>query len=747
MTDYPHLQFSQVAAAKDTNAAVSLVENARTRGTFPVWAWAASTARAITATAHRRTTSSRGRPTPTTGSLIGTTRTPSACWPPLPALCASAPQIAPSAAAPSAYRPRSRSADGPTVNATRGTCSGSSASPTSGRWPMRTTRRSTTSTWRPVMRRRRRQRWWLQLGRTLQEEGLPPHHLLPPPVGQPVWFWWSAAIACWAPASTWSALWLSFTSLTLSAFSKRTRTCSTAGTASTATASASIWASPLTWAHLVTASPTSAITSGVGGSSPGFLLNFSQIIFSQNLIKPPFTHLSGKTLKDVHYNQNRRNYAGEVQISLKMVRIDKDPLGYGPYSFRKSRRRCAWDSVLSWQSITITVSLLVLFVVGFFALCVCSNSNCSSEEGHSVNWCLCCLCCCRCCRRRRRGPLPSRPLVERTQPPNRPSAGHGNHSAYRSHAPPPPPPPPAPPSSSMSSSRNANTYSRKPTFSTTSYSYDGNGSNPTGQSSSAMSTALETDDESANNNTNGTLGGRSAAATVAALQLAQFPLQSNHSNRKLQSVGKLLNAACFLTYRNDNFFNGKTKRTVALHSTGSFFCSPSTVVCYNDRKIHQQKLLPFCFISTAGTTCQQMEWIQCQKLLQELFKNCQWFKSPTNNFEHKQFFPSSLTLNTIGNHQQNEPKRSTDLTAPELLYLYFFYCQLRTWQVTLGQRCPPSAVNRDLFPQCASKSAKLVTCRSAAYHHTASFDQLLPSLWTNTHTHTHLFTHKHTLTP
>ena len=190
----------------------------------------------------------------------------------------------------------------------------------------------------------------------------------------------------------------------------------------------------------------------------------------------------------MHYNQNRRYYAGEVQISLKMIRLDKDPIGSPPYAFRKTRRRCAWDSVLSWQSLTIMGSIVIILIVVFFGLCVCSNSSCH-DESHS-NWC--CLFC-ACCRRRRRA-LPSRPLMDPGNSQNQTQMNNHNHHAYSNHTRHAPPPPPPPPPSSMNSSRNQTTYSRKPTFSTASYSYDGNGSNPTGQSSSAMSTALETDD-------------------------------------------------------------------------------------------------------------------------------------------------------------------------------------------------------------------------------------------------------------
>lgn len=106
----------------------------------------------------------------------------------------------------------------------------------------------------------------------------------------------------------------------------------------------------------------------------------------------------------MHYNYNRRYFAGEADISLKMVRIDRDPLGGPPFAFRKNRRRCAWDTIFSWQSITITFSIIFLFIVGFFALCVCSNSTCHDEYGNNTTGCECSklFCCCCCCRRRKR---------------------------------------------------------------------------------------------------------------------------------------------------------------------------------------------------------------------------------------------------------------------------------------------------------------------------------------------------------
>nr|XP_046919131.1 uncharacterized protein LOC124499288 [Dermatophagoides farinae] len=219
-------------------------------------------------------------------------------------------------------------------------------------------------------------------------------------------------------------------------------------------------------------------------------------------------HIWSKTLRDVHYNQNKRRYAGEVQISLKWVRIDKDPLGVAPYSFRRARRKCVWDTIFGWQSLTIMGSLLIFFIIGFFGLCVCSNSSCHDDETGewTNNWC-CMLCCCfSCCRRRssrfRSGSLNTQRIVQYEHTPNttRLECNHHQHHRHHHHhhhhrGPPPPPPPP---SSSTSLLTNTSSHpnhigcgQRKPTFSN-SYSYEGTGSNPTQQSSSsAMSTAID----------------------------------------------------------------------------------------------------------------------------------------------------------------------------------------------------------------------------------------------------------------
>lgn len=412
----------------------------------------------------------------------------------------------------------------------------------------------------------------------------------------------------------------------------------------------------------------------------------------------------------MHYNQNRRYYAGEVQISLKTVRIDKDPLGLPPYSFRKSRRRCAWDSVLSWQSISITLTLLLLFVIGFFALCVCSNSNCSSDDAaNSINWCLCFFCC-RCCRRRRRA-LPSRPLVPNSQPPNRPTQNHSNHSNYRSHAPPPPPPPPAPPSSSMSSSRNANTYSRKPTFSTTSYSYDGNGSNPTGQSSSAMSTALETDDESVN-------GGSSPAGDTKHVTL-------------LQNVGDDKEKSVQLIVKEKRSFY-ETALAETPHSIGDSF---SLLTMIERKREQQQQKLQFYFISTTKQTCQQpIQWHLREGRLLQLLK-CQWFrKTFFSQIEHEFLKTTpiftklnSLSLSTNQTVSNNKNTEVSSVSSSELLYLYLIYWQLKNaWEMAY----PRPTHLRDLpsSSQCPSPSAKFVTCHRAAYHRNATLDLLSPSL-------------------
>ena len=197
----------------------------------------------------------------------------------------------------------------------------------------------------------------------------------------------------------------------------------------------------------------------------------------------------GKTLKDVHYNHNKRHYSGEVQISLKMVRIDKDPLGSPPYSFRRLRRRCAWDTLLSWQALTITGSLIVIFIVGFFGLCVCSNSSCHDETDITTNWCCNWWCCCNCCRKRSQQ-AHARVEYRRQVDPNRANC---NHHYRHNHTQAPPPP-----SSSTSLLTNTSSHpnhvpytNRRPNFSN-SYSYEGTGSNPTQpSSSSALSTAIE----------------------------------------------------------------------------------------------------------------------------------------------------------------------------------------------------------------------------------------------------------------
>lgn len=248
----------------------------------------------------------------------------------------------------------------------------------------------------------------------------------------------------------------------------------------------------------------------------------------------------GKTLKDIHYNHERRHYNGEIQISLNHVRIDKDPLGVAPYSFRRVRIKCVWDSILSWQSLSVMGSLLLIFIVGFFCLCVCSNSSCSSDDGDEftlsqndnftennndccggrVCWLLwCCSCfiyCCPCCRNlrgrqrgRRRSSSPN--LIQYTSTmvnSNRNECNHTDHHHHHHHhhrhrdrrrGPPPPPPPPSSSTSLLTTTSShlnqigGNGGLRKHQTFSTSYSYDGtNGSNPTQQSfSSAMSTAVD----------------------------------------------------------------------------------------------------------------------------------------------------------------------------------------------------------------------------------------------------------------
>lgn len=178
-----------------------------------------------------------------------------------------------------------------------------------------------------------------------------------------------------------------------------------------------------------------------------------------------------------------------------------------PYSFRRVRRRCAWDTLLSWQSLTITGSLLVIFVVGFFGLCVCSNSSChddsspaSSGGDSSSNWC-CHFCWCSCRRavaaRRRRRQSQARVEYSRQVNLNRPNCNHHHHQHHH-HGHTQAPPPPPPPSSSTSLLTNTSSHpnhvaytSRRANFSN-SYSYEGTGSNPTQpSSSSAMSTAID----------------------------------------------------------------------------------------------------------------------------------------------------------------------------------------------------------------------------------------------------------------
>lgn len=204
-------------------------------------------------------------------------------------------------------------------------------------------------------------------------------------------------------------------------------------------------------------------------------------------------------MKDVHYNQNKRRYAGEVQISLKSVRLDRDPIGMPPYSFRRIRRRCVWDTILGWQSLTIIASLLILFTIGFFGLCVCSNSNCSEENGvifaNYDSWWyrLCCnfLCCCRCTTEQDRQQSSPR-IIHFSQQAPRSTRIECNHIRRG----PPPPPPPQSSSTSLltttSSHPNHIGCNHRKTIFGNSYSYEGTGSNPTQQSSSsAMSTGLD----------------------------------------------------------------------------------------------------------------------------------------------------------------------------------------------------------------------------------------------------------------
>lgn len=204
-------------------------------------------------------------------------------------------------------------------------------------------------------------------------------------------------------------------------------------------------------------------------------------------------------MKDVHYNQNKRRYAGEVQISLKSVRLDRDPIGMPPYSFRRIRRRCVWDTILGWQSLTIIASLLILFTIGFFGLCVCSNSNCSEENGvifaNYDSWWyrFCCnfLCCCRCNTEQDRRPSSPR-IIHFSQQAPRSARIECNHLRRG----PPPPPPPQSSSTSLltttSSHPNHIGCNHRKTIFGNSYSYECPGSNPTQQSSSsAMSTGLD----------------------------------------------------------------------------------------------------------------------------------------------------------------------------------------------------------------------------------------------------------------
>ncbi|KAI2800839.1 hypothetical protein BLOT_012411 [Blomia tropicalis] len=146
-------------------------------------------------------------------------------------------------------------------------------------------------------------------------------------------------------------------------------------------------------------------------------------------------YIWSKSLRDIHYNHNRRFYAGEVQISLKMVRIDKDPIGQAPYAFRRSRRRCAWDSVFGWQSLVILVTFLSLFIFGFLGLCVCSNLTCNGGTS-PTNWCCSpfCFCCHLCSNRRRRARRNNRPTQSR-------ALLIRNNNNRNHHHPPPPPPP------------------------------------------------------------------------------------------------------------------------------------------------------------------------------------------------------------------------------------------------------------------------------------------------------------------
>ena len=118
-----------------------------------------------------------------------------------------------------------------------------------------------------------------------------------------------------------------------------------------------------------------------------------------------------------------------------MVRIDKDPIGQAPYAFRRSRRRCAWDSVFGWQSLVILVTFLSLFIFGFLGLCVCSNLTCNGGTS-PTNWCCSpfCFCCHLCSNRRRRARRNNRPTQSR-------ALLIRNNNNRNHHHPPPPPPP------------------------------------------------------------------------------------------------------------------------------------------------------------------------------------------------------------------------------------------------------------------------------------------------------------------
>lgn len=237
-----------------------------------------------------------------------------------------------------------------------------------------------------------------------------------------------------------------------------------------------------------------------------------------------------------------------------------------------------------------------------------------------------------------------------------------------------------------------------------------------------MSTALETDDESVNGS--GSAGGDSGHITL-------LPNVADS-----EQFGKHILTTVRLPVKEKSSFKQVTDIKTP-HSADNLLSSLTMI--YGDRKRGQERQkLPFCFISTRASTChQQIQWHLHQERLFELLK-CQWFRRglstqlegallKANTLSCESTYLALAANQSLGSSKRE--KRVVGSVKPsQFLYLYLIYWQLRSaMEVTFASARPTHL--RDLpHSQCASTSAKLVTCHQAAYHPNATFDLLSPSL-------------------